>query len=62
MGISSIGPLPYELARFYAAEIVSVLEHMHSKGVCHRDLKPENILLDAKFHIKIVRLRKGLYE
>jgi serine/threonine protein kinase len=53
-------PLPMELARFYAAELVSVLEHIHSKGICHRDLKPENILLDSKYHIKIVNQKTYL--
>ena len=47
-------PLPIELSRFYAAEIVSALEYLHSIGIVHRDLKPENILLDAKYHLKIV--------
>jgi serine/threonine protein kinase len=45
---------PPELARFYAAEIVSALEFMHSKRIVHRDLKPENILLDKNYHIKVV--------
>jgi hypothetical protein len=51
-----IEPLPIELTKFYAAELVSVLEHIHSKGICHRDLKPDNILLDSKYHIKIVNI------
>ncbi|XP_039136175.1 serine/threonine-protein kinase AtPK2/AtPK19-like [Dioscorea cayenensis subsp. rotundata] len=39
-----------ELARVYAAEIVSAVSHLHANGIMHRDLKPENILLDADGH------------
>jgi 3-phosphoinositide dependent protein kinase-1 len=49
------GVLEYELARFYAAEIVNGLEYLHSKKIAHRDLKPENIMLDENMHIKLVR-------
>lgn len=40
-------------ARFYAAECLLALEHLHSKGVIYRDLKPENILLGSDGHIKL---------
>ncbi|BFG36613.1 hypothetical protein CerSpe_228870 [Prunus speciosa] len=39
-----------ELARIYAAEIVSAVSHLHANGIMHRDLKPENILLDTDGH------------
>ncbi|EPY53999.1 AGC/PDK1 protein kinase Ppk21 [Schizosaccharomyces cryophilus OY26] len=39
--------------QFYAAEILSSIEFMHSCGIIHRDLKPENILFDHNMHIKI---------
>ncbi|KAH6855007.1 kinase-like domain-containing protein [Chaetomium sp. MPI-CAGE-AT-0009] len=44
------------MARFYAAEIVLILEHLHEHqgGIAYRDMKPENLLLDGEGHIKLV--------
>ncbi|KAF2073783.1 hypothetical protein CYY_004917 [Polysphondylium violaceum] len=36
--------------RFYIAELVLALEHLHEANIVHRDLKPENILLDSQGH------------
>ncbi|KAJ1927693.1 Serine/threonine-protein kinase [Tieghemiomyces parasiticus] len=40
-------------SRFYAAELLSALECLHTYNVVYRDLKPENILLDYKGHIAL---------
>ena len=39
--------------KFYAAEVVLGLEHMHSRFIVYRDLKPANILLDEYGHVRI---------
>ncbi len=42
-----------ERSRFYAAELLCALEHLHGFNVIYRDLKPENILLDYNGHIAL---------
>jgi serine/threonine protein kinase len=39
--------------RRYAAELVSVLSHLHDHGVVYVDLKPENVLLQDCGHIML---------
>lgn len=39
-------PFDENRAKFYGAQIVLALEHMHAEGVVYRDLKPENVLVD----------------
>ena len=47
-------------ARFYAAEILLGLDHLHSNGIVYRDCKPENILLDDYGHVRISDLGLAL--
>ncbi|CAD8127403.1 unnamed protein product [Paramecium sonneborni] len=39
---------------FYTAEIVTILEQLHSNGIAHRDVKPENIMVANNLHIKMI--------
>lgn len=40
-------------SRFYCAELLLALEHLHEFNVVYRDLKPENILLDWTGHLAL---------
>ncbi len=42
-----------KMARFYAAEVLLGLEHLHSIPILYRDLKPENVLICTDGNIKL---------
>ncbi|EWC47241.1 hypothetical protein DRE_03360 [Drechslerella stenobrocha 248] len=47
------GRFSEERSKFYIAELILALEHLHNHDIVYRDLKPENILLDANGHIAL---------
>ena len=51
--ISKLSSNSIDCTQFYAAQLLSAIEHLHNIGIIHRDLKPENILLNEKMHILI---------
>ena len=48
------GRFPLPQAKTYAAEVVLILEHLHSRDIIYRDLRPENLLFDHKGFLKLV--------
>ncbi|KAM3132574.1 hypothetical protein pb186bvf_015387 [Paramecium bursaria] len=46
--------LTHQIIQFYTAEIVSILEVLHTNGIAHRDVKPENIMVSSDLHIKMI--------
>ncbi|EDX15255.1 GD17695 [Drosophila simulans] len=51
--LSQHGIFSEDEMKFYAAEVILGLEHMHKRCIVYRDLKPANILLDENGHIRI---------
>ncbi|KIX03141.1 uncharacterized protein Z518_06692 [Rhinocladiella mackenziei CBS 650.93] len=47
------GRFKEDRAKFYIAELILALKHLHDHNIVYRDLKPENILLDANGHIAL---------
>lgn len=51
--LSQHGVFDENQMKFYAAEVILGLEHMHRRYIVYRDLKPANILLDEHGHVRI---------
>eukprot|EP00753_Platysulcus_tardus_P015383 PLAT4992.1.p1 GENE.PLAT4992.1~~PLAT4992.1.p1 ORF type:complete len:428 (-),score=187.14 PLAT4992.1:316-1569(-) len=47
------GRLEEASVRFYTAELILALEHMHRQNVIHRDLKLDNVMLTHEGHIQL---------
>ncbi|XP_066355510.1 CBL-interacting protein kinase 15-like [Miscanthus floridulus] len=47
------GKLTEAAAHKYFQQLISAVDHCHSRGVYHRDLKPENLLLDENENLKV---------
>lgn len=48
------GVLTWKEVVHFAGQVLSALEHAHSKGIVHRDVKPQNIMLLADGSIKMM--------
>nr|AAW27900.1 SJCHGC07960 protein [Schistosoma japonicum] len=54
-----VGCLSEANTRFYVAEIICGLEHLHSLNIVHLDVKPENILFYPDGHVFVSDLDRS---
>jgi eukaryotic-like serine/threonine-protein kinase len=54
--VSQNGPLTYEAAADYVAQVANGLQHAHEMGMIHRDIKPANCLVDRNQTVKLLDL------
>ncbi|QDT68323.1 Serine/threonine-protein kinase PrkC [Planctomycetes bacterium MalM25] len=52
--VSQDGPLPYNTAVRYIAQVATGLQHAHEMGLVHRDIKPANCLVDKHSVVKLL--------
>ena len=50
------GPLDYDTAADYIAQVANGLQHAHEMGLVHRDIKPANCLVDQHNTVKLLDL------
>jgi serine/threonine protein kinase len=54
--VASQGPLDYDTAADYVAQVANGLQHAHDMGLVHRDIKPANCLVDRHNTVKLLDL------
>ncbi|MEO1498598.1 MAG: serine/threonine-protein kinase [Planctomycetota bacterium] len=52
--ISQDGPMAFDKAADFIAQVARGLEHAHDMGLVHRDIKPANCLVDANETVKLL--------
>lgn len=62
--LRKFGPLPWQQAAAYAAQIASALQHAHNHGIIHRDLKASNLFFgeDGKLILGDFGIARDTYE
>jgi serine/threonine protein kinase len=54
--VAQQGPLDFDTAADYIAQVANGLQHAHEMGLVHRDIKPANCLVDRHKTVKLLDL------
>lgn len=44
---------PFELARFYAGELIFILESLRNQQIIHCEINPKNLMVSADYHLQL---------
>ena len=58
--ISKRGVISENLFKLYGKQMISAIEHIHSKGYIHRDIKPDNFMIKTNNKREICIIDFGL--
>jgi len=59
--VNRTGKMTSSQVRYFIAELIVALEHIHSKGAIHRDVNPANVLVDEEGHVALADLGVSRY-
>jgi len=51
---ADVSKLDNEVAKFYAAQLVMALQHLHADNIIYRGMVPDNLLIDKTGYLKLV--------
>lgn len=60
------GQFNEDVARFYSAQIILMVDHLKENNIAHRDIKPENLMVEKDGYLRLIdfglatRLKNGL--
>ena len=51
---------PYELARFYAGELVKILESLRKEFIVHCEINLQTLMISSDYHLKLTNFQNAL--